>query len=126
MGYTIGSKEIIQAINRIRGPFNVNSLAQIAAIKALEDKDFLKKAYDLNLEGKLYLYEEFKKMGLKYVDSETNHIFVDIGINGGEAFLELQKRGVIIRPMPENFIRVSIGTMEENMVFIEELKNILK
>ena len=125
VGYTIGSKEITEAINRVRGPFNVNSLAQMGAIAALEDTNFLKKVYDMNLEGKLYLYEEFKNMGLDYEESETNHIFVNAKRNAGELFLELQKRGVIIRPMGGDFIRVSIGTMEENQIFIKELKDIL-
>ena len=96
-----------------------------AAITALEDQDFIKKSYDLNLEGKNYLYEEFDKMGFFYPPSETNHIFVNVERNGQEVFVELQKRGVIIRPMGGTFIRVSIGTMEENKIFIEKLKEVL-
>ncbi|MBU5438693.1 histidinol-phosphate transaminase [Tissierella sp. MSJ-40] len=125
VAYSVGNKEIIENINKVRGPFNVNSLALEAAITALEDQDFIKKSYDLNLEGKNYLYEEFDKMGFFYPPSETNHIFVNVERNGQEVFVELQKRGVIIRPMGGTFIRVSIGTMEENKIFIEKLKEVL-
>lgn len=125
VAYTIANKEIIENINKVRGPFNVNSLAQIAAIAALEDKEFLQKCFDVNVEGKKYLYDEFEKMGLFFPPSETNHIFVDVKKNGNEVFVEMQKRGVIIRPMGGTFIRVSIGTMEENKKFVEVLKEVL-
>ncbi|NLY85958.1 MAG: histidinol-phosphate transaminase [Tissierellia bacterium] len=125
VAYTIGDKEVLQYINRVRGPFNVNALAQVAAVAALEDEDFLKKTYDTNLQGKNYLYKEFDKLNLQYVPSETNHILVNVGRNGQEVFMEMQKRGVIIRPMAGNYIRVSIGTMEENRFFIENLKDVL-
>ncbi|SHE98825.1 histidinol phosphate aminotransferase apoenzyme [Tissierella praeacuta DSM 18095] len=125
VAYTIGNKDILENINKVRGPFNVNILAQSAAIAAIKDTEFLKKSYKANLEGKNYLYSEFDKLGFNYAPSETNHIFVNVGRNGQEVFLELQKRGVIIRPMKGDFIRVSIGTMEENSLFIEKLKEVL-
>ncbi|MGJ0847562.1 histidinol-phosphate transaminase [Tissierella praeacuta] len=125
VAYTIGNKDILENINKVRGPFNVNILAQSAAIAAIKDTKFLKKSYKANLEGKNYLYSEFDKLGFNYAPSETNHIFVNVGRNGQEVFLELQKRGVIIRPMKGDFIRVSIGTMEENSLFIEKLKEVL-
>ncbi len=125
VAYTVGSPNIIENINKVRGPFNVNSLAQIAAIEALEDQDFIKKIYEVNLEGKNYLYEEFKKLGFEFPESETNHIYVNVERDAQEIFIELQKRGVIIRPMGGTWIRVSIGTMEENKIFIEKLKEVL-
>lgn len=125
VAYTVGNKNILENINKVRGPFNVNSLAQLAAMAALEDEDFLKESYELNLEGKEYLYSEFDELGFSYAPSETNHIFVNVGKNGQEVFVEMQKKGVIIRPMMDNFIRVSIGTMEENKLFIEKLKEVL-
>lgn len=126
VGYTIGDKDIIENINKVRGPFNVNILALEAAIAALDDQDFVKKSYDSNLEGRNYLYEEFNKMNFFYPPSDTNHIFVNVGKNGQEVFVELQKRGVIIRPMGGDFIRVSIGTRSENEIFIEKLKEVLE
>lgn len=125
VGYTMASEEIITNINKVRGPFNVNTLAQVAAIAALEDEEFLKKSYETNVEGKAYLYKEFDKLGLEYAPSETNHIFVNVQKDGNEVFIELQKRGVIIRPQFGQWIRVSIGTMDENRIFIEKLKEVL-
>ena len=125
VGYTVGDKDILQNINKVRGPFNVNILALEAAVAALKDTDFVQQSYDLNLEGKNYLFEEFDKLDFFYTPSETNHIFVNVGMNGGEVFVEMQKKGVIIRPMAGDFIRVSIGTMEENKIFIETLKEVL-
>ncbi|WP_313758328.1 histidinol-phosphate transaminase [Tissierella sp.] len=125
VAYTVGNKDILENINKVRGPFNVNILAQAAAIAAIKDTEFLKKSYEANLEGKNYICKEFDKLEFYYPPSETNHVFVNVGKNGQEVFLELQKRGVIIRPMTGNFIRVSIGTMEENALFIEKLKEVL-
>lgn len=124
VGYTMASEEIITNINKVRGPFNVNTLGQVAAIAALDDEDFIKKTYEMNVAGKKYLYEEFDKLKLKYAPSETNHIFVNVGRSANEVFVELQKRGVIIRPMSGDWIRVSIGTMEQNRLFIEKLREI--
>jgi len=125
VGYTIASEEILSNIDKIRPPFNVNSIAQAAAIAALSDQDFLKRSYDINKEGKEYLYNCFEEMGIWYAPSEANHIFLDSGKECNEVFLELQKKGVIIRPMFKTFIRVSIGTMEENEYFIKSLREVL-
>src|SRR5690606_36653515 len=111
VAYTIGDKDILQSINKVRGPFNVNALAQVAAVAAVEDEDFLKKTYDTNLQGKNYRYKEFDKLNLQYVPSETDNILVNVGRHGQEVFIVMQNRGVIIRPMAGNNIRVSIGTM---------------
>ncbi|NBG89047.1 histidinol-phosphate transaminase [Isachenkonia alkalipeptolytica] len=125
VGYTLASEEIIDHINRIRGPFNVNTLAQVGAIAALKDDEFLQRSYDVNEEGKRYLYKIFQELNLEFAPSETNHIFVDVKKDAQEIFVELQKRGVIIRPIYGNFIRVSIGTMEENVTFVEKLREVL-
>ncbi|KAB3530345.1 histidinol-phosphate transaminase [Alkaliphilus serpentinus] len=125
VGYTIASEEIINYINRIRGPFNVNALAQVAAMAALEDTDFLKKSYRVNKEGKEYLYNAFKEMGIKFAPSEANHIFLDATKDSQLVFTELQRRGMIIRPMYGTYTRVSIGTMEQNKKFIELFKEVL-
>lgn len=125
VGFSFANPEVVSYINRARGPFNVNTLAQLAAIEALADEDFLKKVYDNNIEGKYYIYDEFEKMGIEYVKTEANHIFFKVDKNAKDVFIELQKRGVIIRPILENYLRVSIGTMEENKIFIEKLKEVL-
>jgi histidinol-phosphate aminotransferase len=125
IGYTIAREEILTNIDKIRNPFNVNTMAQIAAKAALQDQDFVAKSYMVNKEGKEFLYQEFEKLGLKFAPSEANHIWVDTGMDGILVFNEMQKRGVIIRPMPGTNIRVSIGTMEQNKVFIDKLKEVL-
>jgi histidinol-phosphate aminotransferase len=125
VGYTFANREILGEVNRIRSPFIVSTLAQVAALKAIDDKEFLKRAYDVNVEGKDYLYNEFENLGFDYISSETNHILVDIKRNSREVFDKLQEKGVIIRPQKGNYIRVSIGTMEENRFFIEKLKEIM-
>jgi len=91
----------------------------------LKDDAFLKKSYDLNLEGKEYLYSAFKELGIWYAPSETNHIFIDVKKDCQEVFRLLQQKGMIIRPMYKTYIRVSIGRMEQNRLFISLLKDIL-
>ncbi|MBN4051096.1 MAG: histidinol-phosphate transaminase [Alkaliphilus sp.] len=125
VGYTLASEEIIANINKTRGPFNVNTAAQVAAIAALNDLDFLKRSYDVNFEGKEYLYSEFEELGIWYAPSETNHIFIDVKKDCQEVFRLLQQKGMIIRPMYKTYIRVSIGTMEQNKLFISLLKEII-
>lgn len=125
VGFSFANPEIISYIDRARGPFNVNSLGQIAAIEALKDDDFLKQVYDNNIKGKYYIYEEFDKMGIEYIKTQSNHIFFKVDLNAQDVFIELQKRGVIIRPILENYLRVSIGTMDENKIFINKLKEVL-
>ncbi len=125
VGYTMASEEIINEINKIRGPFNVTTLSQVAAIAALEDIDFLKESYEVNKEGKLYIYKAFEEMGIAYAPSETNHIFFDAKRDAQEVFVELQKKGMIVRPIFGTFVRVSIGTMEQNKKFIDLLKTVL-
>ncbi|HHT51005.1 MAG TPA: histidinol-phosphate transaminase [Eubacteriaceae bacterium] len=122
VGYTIASEEIIENLNKIRPAFNVNSLAQVAALAAIEDKDFVEKTIHNNNIGKEYLYKEFDKMNLNYALSQTNHIWVDVEKDAQEVFVNLQKKGVIIRPQVGNFIRVSIGLAEENEYFIKCLR----
>lgn len=125
VGYTMASEEIIININKIRGPFNVNTLAQVAALAALEDEEFIKKSYDVNKEGKEYLCKEFNALGLEYAPSETNHIFVNVNKDANDVFVQLQKKGMIIRPILGTWIRVTIGTMDQNHMFINLLKELL-
>lgn len=125
VGYTMASEEIIDNINKIRCPFNVNKLAQEAAVAALSDNEFVDMCYKMNKEGKDYLYNEFRKLNLEFPISETNHIFVNVEKDANEVFIELQKRGMIIRPILGTWIRVSIGTKEQNEIFIKLLKEVL-
>lgn len=125
VGYTLANNNIIESIEKIRCAFNVNSIAQNAALAALKDDEFVKKSYDMNIEGKKYLYEQFDKLGFEYAKTETNHIFVNVEIDAQIVFDELQKKGMIIRPFMDSYIRVTIGTHEQNEIFIKKLKEVL-
>lgn len=125
VGYTLANKNIVKSIEKIRCAFNVNSIAQNAALAALNDDDFVKKSYEMNIEGKKYLYKEFDQLGFEYAKTETNHIFVDVKEDAQFIFDELQKRGMIIRPFMDSYIRVTIGTPKQNEMFIKKLKEVL-
>jgi len=129
IGYAVLDAELAGLMERVRQPFNINSLAQAGAQAALDDKEFLRKTRKLVLEGKDYLYDNLKKLGLAYVPSITNFILVDVGQDGVEIFNRMLRFGVIVRDMKQyglkNFIRVTIGTKKENERFIRVLKKIL-
>lgn len=130
LGYGIASEEITQHMNTIIGPFDTNIIAQAAAIAALKDQEFLKRVVDENKRGKLYFYKEFERMGLEYIVTEANFIMVNINTDDKVVFQALLRRGIIVRPGHlfgmNSWLRVSIGTMEQNMRFISELEKILK
>jgi len=130
IGYAVLDDKLAGLMERARQPFNINSLAQAGAQAALDDKEFLRKTRKLVLEGKDYLYDNLKKLGLAYVPSITNFILVDVGQDGVEIFNKMLRFGVIVRDMKQyglkNFIRVTIGTKKENERFIKVLRKILK
>jgi len=129
IGFGIASTELIDLMNRTRQPFNVNSLAQAAALASLDDKAHVERIKKLVREGKEYLYKEFDSLGLFYQKSDTNFILVDIKGDGRKVFEKMLREGVIIRDMNayglKNFIRVTIGTRKENKKFISALKKVL-
>lgn len=125
IGYGIADSEIIEMLEKVRLPFNVGNLAQAGAEAALEDSHHLKNSVELNREGMEYIYSEFDKLGFAYADSYANFIYADVNMNGKELFEALLRKGVIIRPMAGNCIRVTVGTMEENRFFIEKLREVL-
>jgi len=129
IGYAIAREEFSTFMERARQPFNVNSLAQVAAIAALDDKEFLAKTKKAVLEGKNYLYQALSGLGVAYVPSVANFILVDVGRDCLAVFKDMLKYGVIVRDMRQydlkNFIRVTIGTKKENERFIKVLKKVL-
>jgi len=131
IGYGIAKEEIIELMNRIRPPFNTSSLAQVAATTALNENEHLKKTRENNREGKRYLYENLKKLGLSYIPTQANFICVDLKRDASSVCRKLEKEGVIIRDMsnfnlPGSFARVTIGMHQENTLFIKKLKKVLK
>jgi histidinol-phosphate aminotransferase len=129
VGFAIAQPVLTDLLNRVRQPFNVNSLAQAAAIAALNDKEFLTKSFAVNRDGKEQLEKAFEKLGLQFVPSFANFVLVKVG-DAARINLELLKRGVIVRPvagdgLPE-WLRVSIGLPHENQTFIDALTAVLK
>jgi histidinol-phosphate aminotransferase len=132
VGFGIAQPAITDLMNRIRQPFNVNSMAQAAAIAALNDKAFLEKGARNNAEGYLQLTAAFEEMGLVYVPSFGNFVLVRVGDDdnaGARVNVALLKQGVIVRPVGNyglpQWLRISIGLPEENARFIEALKKAL-
>jgi len=130
LGYAVAREEIIADMNRIRQPFNVTRPAQVGGVAALDDKMFIKHSQVVNEEGKKYLYKEFEKLGLSYVPTYANFILVDVGYPSREVFNRLLRKGVIVRAMDgygfPTHIRVTIGTMRENIYFIKKLIEVLE
>ena len=125
IGYGIAKKEILSDMNRLREPFNTNSIAQKAATRALKDSDHLANSRDINEKGKKYLCKELGAMGLKYVPTQANFIYIPVE-KAVDIYNRLLKLGIIVRPMGPNAIRVTIGLPEENRQFIEALKTVIK
>ena len=129
IGYGISNSVIADLLNRVRQPFNVNSLALIAAEAALGDEAYLVKSVQANAEGMQTLIAAFAEMGLDYIPSVGNFICVKVG-DGAHVYEALLREGVIVRPvanyeMPE-YLRITIGTVAENARFISALKKIIK
>ncbi|OLC11972.1 MAG: histidinol-phosphate transaminase [Candidatus Rokubacteria bacterium 13_1_40CM_69_27] len=126
VGYGVADADAIALMNRIRQPFNVNSLAQAAALAALEDDAHVLECVRMIEAGRHFLYDEFKALGLKYVPSRANFILVDVGRSAAEIYQKLLHGGVIVRPMTpfgmESTLRITVGTPEENRRLIKGLR----
>lgn len=128
-GYGIANEELVQYFNAVIGPFDVNLFAQKAAVAALEDEEYLAIVKKSNNEGKEYLYRELKKLGVDYIETNTNFIMLSSRIDDRLVFNSLLKKGIIIRPgfllgMP-GWMRVTIGTMEQNKAFVKAFYEVL-
>jgi histidinol-phosphate aminotransferase len=130
VGYGITTPEIAALVSRVKEPFNVNAIAQAGARAALTDQEHVHKSRQVNTEGLAYLYSEFAGMGLRYVPSQANFVFVDVGHDSRAVFQKLLHKGVIIRTGDifgtPTFIRVTVGTRAENERFIAALKTVLE
>ena len=129
VGYGVSKSGIIKYMESVRDPFNVNSVAQAAAVAALKDKKFLAKTKRLTQAGRKFFYSSFKKLGVRYIPSVTNFVLFEVGGDAPEVSRKLLKKGVIVRNMKawgmDTFIRVTVGTEKENKRFIKELKKII-
>ena len=129
VGYGISSKTMTEMLNRIRPPFNVNSMALVAAEAALEDLRYVQEGLELNDIGRVYLYREFERMGLEYLDTQTNFITFDCGCEAAPIYQTLKRQGIFVRTLANynlpNHLRVTIGLPVENKKFIVALKQAL-
>jgi histidinol-phosphate aminotransferase len=127
VGYGIASPEIIDALNHIRQPFNVNSLGQVGALAALDDGEHMRRTRENNTQGLVYLRREFDRLDLVYAPSWGNFLLVKIGAGTAP---QLLSAGIIVRPMEgygyPGYARVSVGTPEENQRFVAAMEQILK
>lgn len=128
-GYGIASEEMVDYLNRVINSFDVNLYAQTAAIEALKDEEFLNEVVKVNDEGKEYLYDEFEKIGFDYIKTHANFIMVNTHRDDKALFQQLLKRGIIVRPGHllgmNGWMRITIGTMEQNRRLVSILKEIL-
>jgi histidinol-phosphate aminotransferase len=128
VGYGIARPELIEVLQKTRQPFNVNGIGQIGAITALEDSEHVLQSKRIVDAGRSFLEERFSAMKLKYIPSAGNFVFVNVG-NGPTIFKKMLTRKIIVRPLrgynlPE-WIRITVGTMEQNEKCIAVLKQVL-
>jgi histidinol-phosphate aminotransferase len=128
IGYGLGCKEIVEVLQKTRQPFNTNAIAQAAALAGIADEEHQTRTRDLTIEGRDYLQREFGAMGLEYVPSHANFVLVKVG-DGDAVFDKLMRKGVIVRAMRgyklPDWIRVSVGTRDQNERFVRELKEVI-
>ena len=125
VGYGISQANVIEDLNRVRLPFNTNTLAQIAALAALGDESHGNRCLKVNQVGKKYLYGAFDRLGLKYLPTQANFVFFDVGRDAQFVYEALLRKGVIVRPIEGAWIRVSIGLQKENRRFVDSLEKTL-
>ncbi len=129
IGYALSHAEVAGLLNRVRQPFNVNSVAQAAALAALSDEDHLQRCVQRNREGMSQLVAGFDALGLPYIESVGNFVCVDTGRTAADVYEALLQRGIIVRPvvnygMP-NHLRVTVGRADENARFLNALERVL-
>jgi histidinol-phosphate aminotransferase len=128
IGYGFAHPQIASVMNRVRQPFNANSLGQAGAIGALDDDEFVRKTQSTIWEGLSYLYDALDRMGLHYVPTQANFFLIKVG-KARKVYEDMLAEGVIIRSMDsyglDEFIRVNVGLPEENDRFIAALKSVL-
>jgi histidinol-phosphate aminotransferase len=129
IGYALSHPDIANLLNRVRQPFNNNSLALVAAETALQDVQYLERSVEVNHAGMKQLILAFDDMGLEFIPSKGNFICVDFEQPADEIYQSLLKAGVIVRPVANygmpNHLRISVGLESENKKFIEALAKIL-
>jgi histidinol-phosphate aminotransferase len=125
IGYAVGPEEIIQGLMMVRTPFNTSVVAQAGALAALDDTDFLRRSREHSDRELAFLREGLTGLPVTIPPSQTNFIFIDTGKKAGWLFEELQRVGVIVRPVGGRAIRVSSGLREDNERFVEHFRRLV-
>ena len=128
IGYGMANAEMIEILGKTRQPFNVNGIAQAGALAGMADAEHQTRTKAVTDEGRAYLQNAFAKMGVEYVPSYANFVLARVG-DGKAVFEALLRKGIIVRAMggyklPE-WVRVSVGTMDQNRRFVEALREVL-
>jgi histidinol-phosphate aminotransferase len=126
IGYGVTTPEIVNLLNRVRPPFNANSLAQRAALAALDDDEHVANSRAVNQAGMDQVMTGLRALGFAPIASETNFVYFDVGRDGRRVFDALLRLGVIVRHIEGRMIRVTIGQAEENAAFLGALGQVLQ
>jgi histidinol-phosphate aminotransferase len=126
IGYGVTTPEITNLLNRVRPPFNANSIAQRAALAALGDDEHVAKSRAVNQAGMEQVVNGLAALGLTPIPSETNFVYFDVGRDGRQVFDALLHQGVIVRHIEGRMIRVTIGQAEDNQIFLAALARVLQ
>ena len=128
-GYAVASEKVTSYVNRVREPFNINSLAQVAALAALDDDEHVASTNEVNKVGMVFLEQKFSDLGINFIRSHTNFILIDLQKDPIPVYEGLLKEGVIVRPVGgyglKTHLRVTVGIEEENVRFIKALKKVV-
>jgi histidinol-phosphate aminotransferase len=129
LGALLAPEYVLEYYNRVRNPFNVNDLAQVAGVAALDDHDYIKQSQKVVWEGLDYFYDELKRLKLHFYSSEANFVLFDTKRNSEQVHVNLLKKGIILRPVQnygfKTLIRMTIGQMDENKKAIVAIEKML-
>jgi histidinol-phosphate aminotransferase len=129
VGFGLMTEEVAECLHKVRQPFNVNQIAQVAALAALTDEEYYQLTLERTAKGLRYLRQEVDRLGCKSYPSETNFFLIDVQGDADKLYQAMLYKGVIVRSMSaygfKNFIRVTIGTEEENSRFLSSLADCL-
>jgi len=129
VGYALSHPDVAGLLNRVRQPFNVNSVAQAAALAALDDVDHLQECIQRNREGMAQLVAGLEALGLSHLESAANFVCVDTGGSGADVYEALLQQGLIVRPVANyglpGHLRVTVGRADENARFLSALERVL-
>jgi histidinol-phosphate aminotransferase len=129
IGYALSSTDVADLLNRVRQPFNVNAMAQVAAITALKDTAHLQQSLQMNINGMQQLTRGFADMGLSWIPSVGNFVCLEIGAMASRVYDRLLYEGVIVRPIANyglpDHLRITIGNRFENERLLSSLDRVL-